>query len=209
MNTFTGYLRQAGTGLRFLILATLVLGVAYPVAVFCVGQVLAPYQSNGSVIKDATGAPAASALIVQAAADDKGVQDPRWFHARPSAVTWDPATSSASNLGPNDPKLLTAVKANRAAVAAAEGISESAVPADAITASASGLDPDISPEYARLQVRRVAAAHGLSPDVVASLVEQHTTTGIVAFLGQPSVNVTALNLAVSAASPASQSAQPK
>jgi len=209
MNTLTGYLRQAGTALRFLVLATLVLGLAYPLAVFGVGQVVAPHQANGSIIKDAAGAPAASALIAQAAADDAGAQDPRWFHARPSAVKWDPASSSASNLGPNDPKLLDAVAANRSAVAAAEGVDAAAVPADAVTASGSGLDPDISPEYAKLQLERVAAANGLSRDAVASLVEQHTSSGLVAFLGQPSVNVTALNLAVAAAAPASQPAQSK
>ncbi|MCT9627379.1 potassium-transporting ATPase subunit KdpC [Pseudarthrobacter equi] len=203
MNTLTGYLRQAGTALRFLVLATLVLGVAYPVAVFGVGQVLAPYQANGSIIRDDSGAPAASALIAQAVSDDNGVQDPRWFHARPSAVNWDPAASSASNLGPNDPKLVEAVKANRSAVAAEEGISESEVPADAVTASGSGLDPHISPEYARVQVDRVAAAHGLAAEAVSSLVDRHTSSGLLAFLGQPSVNVTALNLALAAASQSS------
>jgi potassium-transporting ATPase KdpC subunit len=209
MNTLTGYLRQAGTALRFLILATLVLGAAYPLAVFGVGQLIAPYQANGSILKDGAGAPAASALIAQASADDAGAQDPRWFHARPSAVKWDPASSSASNLGPNDPKLLDAVTANRSAVAAAEGISEAAVPADAVTASGSGLDPDISPAYARVQLARVAAANGLSTDAVASLVEQHTSSGLAASLGQPSVNVTALNLAVAAAARPSQPAQSK
>ena len=208
MNPLTGYLRQAGTALRFLFFATLVLGVAYPLAVFGIGQLIAPSQANGSIIRDAGGAPAASALIVQAGADKDGVQDPRWFHARPSAVSWDPTKSSASNHGPTDPKHLAAVKANPTAVASAEGVSESAVPPDAVTASGSGLDPDISPEYARLQVRRVAAAHALSPDAVALLVEQHTSSGLAAFLGQPSVNVTALNLAVAAASPTSP-AQPK
>jgi K+-transporting ATPase ATPase C chain len=209
MNTLTGYLRQAGTAVRFLLFATLVLGVAYPLAVFGVGQLIAPYQANGSIIKDAAGAPAASALIVQASANDAGTQDPRWFHARPSAVKWDPASSSASNLGPNDPKLLDAVAANQAAVAAAEGVGAAAAPADAVTASGSGLDPDISPEYAKLQLARVAAANGLNADAVASLVEQHTSSGVVAFLGQPSVNVTALNLAVAAAAAPSQPAQPK
>ncbi|NUU33091.1 potassium-transporting ATPase subunit KdpC [Arthrobacter sp. C9C5] len=199
MNTLSGYFRQAGTALRFLVFATLVLGVAYPLAVFGVGQLIAPYQANGSIIRDDAGAPAASALIAQAAADDNGVQDPRWFHARPSAVSWDPAASSASNLGPNDPKLLEAVEANRSAVSAAEGVSESEVPADAVTASGSGLDPHISPEYARLQVARVAAAHGLGAEAVSLLVDRHTSSGLLAFLGQPSVNVTALNLAVAAA----------
>jgi K+-transporting ATPase ATPase C chain len=209
MNILTGYLRQAGTALRFLFFATLVLGVAYPLAVFGTGQLIAPYQANGSIIKDAAGAPAASALIAQSSANDAGAQNPRWFHARPSAVKWDPASSSASNLGPNDPKLLDAVAANRAAVAAAEGVGAAAAPSDAVTASGSGLDPDISPEYAKLQLARVAAANGLSTDAVASLVEQHTSSGVVAFLGQPSVNVTALNLAVAAAAAPSQPAQSK
>ncbi len=201
MNTLTGYLRQAGTAVRFLLFATLVLGVAYPLAVFGIGQLIAPYQANGSIIKDGAGAPAASALIAQAAADDAGAQDPRWFHARPSAVEWDPASSSASNLGPNDPKLLDAVTANRSAVAATERVSEEQVPADAVTASGSGLDPDISPAYAKLQVPRVAAAQHLSADTVMSLVNRHTTGGLTAFLGQPSVNVTALNVDLAAATP--------
>lgn len=199
MNVFLGYLRQAGTAARFLFLSTVVLGLLYPLAIFGVGQAVAPFQANGSVVKDAAGQPAASALIAQVPADDAGVQDPAWFHARPSAVGWDPASSSASNLGPNDTKLLDAVAANRAAVAKAEGVSEDEVPADAVTASGSGLDPHISPAYAELQVERVAAAHGLSPDVVQGLVAKQTTTGLEAFWGQPSVNVTLLNLDVAAA----------
>ena len=209
MNTIVGYLRQAGTALRFLVLATLVLGVAYPLAVFGAGQLIAPYQANGSIIRDDGGAPAASALIAQSAAGEDGVQDPRWFHARPSAANWDPAASSASNLGPNEPRLVASVLANRDAVAAQEGISESEVPADAVTASASGLDPHISPHYARLQVDRVAAAHGLDTAAVESLVDRHTSSGVLAFLGQASVNVTTLNLAVAAASQPSQPAQSK
>jgi len=199
MNALTGYLRQLGTAVRFLLFATLVLGVAYPLAVFGAGQLIAPYQANGSILKDSAGAPAASALIAQAAADDVGAQNPRWFHARPSAVKWDPASSSASNLGPNDPKLLDAVAANRSAVAAAERVSENQVPADAVTASGSGLDPNISPAYARLQVPRVAAAQHLSNDTVMTLVNKNTTGGLEAFLGQPSVNVTALNIDLAAA----------
>jgi len=194
MNTLLGYLRQAGTAVRFLGLATLVLGLLYPVAVFGLGQVLAPAQANGSILKDAAGNPAASARLVQAPADEKGVQDPRWFHARPSAVKWDPASSSASNLGPNDPNLAKNVEAARETVAAAEGIDPARVPADAVTASGSGLDPSISVAYAQLQVPRVAAAHRLSDNEVKALVERNTTSGLEAFLGQPSVNVTTLNL---------------
>ena len=202
MNTLTGYLRQAGTAARFLLLATVVLGLAYPLAIFGVGQLIAPYQANGSIIRTASGAPAASSLIVQTTANDAGAQDPRWFHARPSAVKWDPASSSASNLGPNDPKLLDAVSQARAAVAAAEGVSQAEVPTDAVTASGSGLDPDISPQYAMLQVPRVAAAQRLNTETVRALVDRNTSSGLEAFLGQPSVNVTALNLDVAAAASA-------
>lgn len=200
MNTIFGFLRQGGTAIRFLLVTTLLLGVVYPLAVFGIGQVLAPAQANGSIIRDATGQPAASALIVQTAADSKGVQDPRWFHARPSAVTWDPSSSSATNLGPNDPGLLKSVRNNRAAIAAAEHVDPSKVPADALTASGSGLDPQISVAYAELQIPRVAAAHGLSQDTVRSLVARNKTDGLEAFLGQPSVNVTTLNLDIAAAS---------
>ncbi|ASN20223.1 K(+)-transporting ATPase subunit C [Arthrobacter sp. YN] len=196
MNMLLGYLRQAGTAFRFLLLATLILGLAYPLAVFGVGQAVAPFQANGSIVKDDAGNPAASALIAQASADDAGTQDPAWFHTRPSAVGWDPASSSASNLGPNDAKLLDAVTANRAAVAESEGVSEAAVPADAVTASGSGLDPDISVEYATLQIPRVAKAQGLSLEAVQGLVDKYTSDGLEAFLGQPGVNVTELNLAV-------------
>ncbi|MFJ4226056.1 K(+)-transporting ATPase subunit C [Paenarthrobacter nicotinovorans] len=196
MNTISGYLRQAGTAVRFLLLATIVLGLLYPLVVFGAGQLVAPFQANGSIVKDPSGQPAASALIVQVPADASGTQSPQWFHARPSAVSWDPASSSASNLGPNDPKLLDAVNSNRAAIAAAEGVDPASVPADALTASGSGLDPHISPDYADLQVQRVAKAQGLDADDVRKLVDQQTTGGLEAFLGQPSVNVTLLNLAV-------------
>ncbi|GAA5190981.1 potassium-transporting ATPase subunit KdpC [Arthrobacter gyeryongensis] len=202
MNTLPGYLRQAGTALRFLLLATVVLGLIYPLAIFAIGQAVAPFQANGSIVRDSAGKPAASALMAQVSANDAGTQNPLWFHARPSAAKWDPAASTASNLGPNDPKLLDAVKANRAAVAAAEGVKESDVPADAVTASGSGLDPQISVAYARLQVPRVAKAHGLSPEAVQAMVDRRTVTGLEAFLGQPSVNVTELNLDIAAAVPA-------
>jgi K+-transporting ATPase ATPase C chain len=200
MNTILGYLRQVGTAIRFLVLTTLLLGVVYPLAIFGIGQVLAPAQANGSIVVDPTGQPAASALIVQTSADSKGVQDPKWFHARPSALTWNPSSSSATNLGPNDPGLLRSVQDNRAAIAAAEHVDPSGVPADALTASGSGLDPQISVAYAELQIPRVAAAHELSQDTVRSLMARNTTDGLEAFLGQPSVNVTILNLDIAAAS---------
>ncbi len=199
MNTLVGYLRQDGTGIRFLLLATLVLGGIYPLAIFGIGQAVAPAQANGSIIKDAAGNAAASALIVQTPANDQGVQDPKWFHARPSAVKWDPSSSSPSNLGPDDAGLLKTVQDNRAAIAAAEHVPASEVPADALTASGSGLDPQISVAYADLQVPRVAAAHGLDQQRVRDLVSRNTTGGLEAFLGQKSVNVTTLNLDIAAA----------
>lgn len=199
MNTFTGYLRQAATALRLLVLATVVLGVAYPLLVFGVGQLLAPNQANGSIIEDANGRPVASALLAQVPADKDGTQAAAWFHARPSAVNWDTSTSSATNLGPNDPKLQEAVKANRDAVAKSEGVAPALVPADAVTASGAGLEPYVSVDYAMLQVPRVAQAQGLPEDTVRSLVDECTSSGVTAFLGQPSVNVTKLNVDVAAA----------
>ncbi|WP_017197233.1 K(+)-transporting ATPase subunit C [Arthrobacter sp. M2012083] len=194
MNTMSGYLRQAGTAIRFLLLATIILGLLYPLAVFAAGQLAGPFQANGSIVKDPAGQSAGSALIAQTAADESGTQDQQWFHARPSAVVWDPASSSASNLGPNDAKLLEAVTTHRAAIAATEGVRPQEVPADAVTSSGSGLDPHISVDYATIQVPRVARAHGLETQDVQKLVDKQTSSGLEAFLSQPSVNVTLLNL---------------
>lgn len=199
MNTLTGYLRQFNTAVRFLLLATVVLGGLYPAVVFGLGQALAPAQANGSLLRNADGSPAASALIAQAAADGDGIQDPRWFHLRPSAAQWDPAASAASNLGPNDPELERSIEERRAAVASSEGIAPSAVPADALTAGGSGLDPDISVPYAELQIPRVAREQRLDEETVRTLVRKNTTTGPEAFLGQPSVRVTTLNLDIATA----------
>lgn len=203
-----GYLRQFGTALRFLLLATLVLGLAYPLAVFGIGQAIAPSQANGSIVT-VEGKAAASTLIVQdpTAADgasaDGALADPataeKYFVPRLSAVNGDPASSSATNLGPNDPQLRENMEAARAAAAEREGVDPARVPLDAVTASGSGLDPHISPEYAALQAGRVARTNGLSVEQVRELIADHTSGGLEAFLGQTSVNVTALNIAVALA----------
>ncbi|MEO6530160.1 MAG: potassium-transporting ATPase subunit KdpC [Specibacter sp.] len=185
------YGRQLFTALRFLICATLLLGLAYPVLVFGVGQVVAPAQANGSIISSGGNA-VGSALLAQP------VTGTAWFFPRPSAVGWDPATSSASNLGPNQAALVEAIATNRAEVAAREKVSPGSVPSDAVTASGSGLDPDISPAYAALQLPRVAAANELSEAAVRELIAQNTSSGVNAFLGQPSVNTTTLNAALAA-----------
>ncbi|MEA5455397.1 K(+)-transporting ATPase subunit C [Sinomonas sp. JGH33] len=185
------YLRQLGTSFRFLAVATPLLGVLYPLVMFGVGQAVASAQANGSIAQ-LNGQPAASTLIVQAVPD----KETRFFFPRPSAVKWDPTMSGASNLGPSDPALAKAEADARTAVAAREGVPESAVPQDAVTASASGLDPDISPAYAQLQVPRVAKATGLSVAEVEKLVADSTNTPAMSLLGQPAVNTTKLNLAV-------------
>lgn len=194
MGTVTGYLRQLGTAFRLLGLCTVLLGVLYPLVIFGLGQGIAARQANGS-IAEVGGRPAASSLIVQAVPE----AETRLFFPRPSAVQWDPTGSGATNLGPTDPALAQSAAKARAAVAAREGVPEAAVPTDAVTASASGLDPDISPAYAQLQVPRVARATGLGAAKVEQLVADATTNGALALLGQPSVNTTELNLAIAAA----------
>ena len=139
-----------------------------------------------------------SSLIGQSFADASGRSLPQWFQPRPSAAgaEYDPMSSGASNLGPNSPTLVKAVESRRRAVAALAGVDPASVPPDALTASGSGLDPDISPAYAYLQVDRVAKARGLDPAQVKSLVTAHVDGRALGFLGEPTVNVLDLNLAL-------------
>lgn len=188
--------RSLGVAVRLTLLSTVVLGIAYPLAVWGVGQAAFPAQANGSVVRSSDGTEVGSSLIGQSFA---GHDADRWFQSRPSAAGekgYDPGASSGSNLGPSNPDLLQAVQERRAAVAKADGVAPADVPADAVTASGSGLDPDISPEYARQQVARVASARGLSGSAVRTLVEQHTESRQLGFLGEPVVNVLELNLAL-------------
>jgi K+-transporting ATPase ATPase C chain len=188
--------RSAGVAIRLTLLATVVLGVGYPLAVWGVGQAAFHDQANGSMVTDSSGTAVGSSLIGQSFT---GKQADRWFQSRPSAAGedgYDAQGSSGSNLGPNNPDLLAAVEDRRAALAEADGVSEADVPADAVTASGSGLDPDISPEYASQQVARVASARGLSVADVRALVAEHTESRQLGFLGEPVVNVLSLNLAL-------------
>ncbi|MDB6427552.1 potassium-transporting ATPase subunit KdpC [Curtobacterium sp. 20TX0008] len=192
------FLRSTGVAIRLALLSTVVLGVAYPLAVWGVGQAAFHDQANGSMVTDSSGKVVGSSLIGQSFA---GAQADRWFQSRPSAAGedgYDANASSGSNLGPNNPDLLKSIEERRAAVAEADGVSAADVPADAVTASGSGLDPDISPEYALQQVARVADARGLSESTVRTLVEQHTESRQAGFLGEPVVNVLELNLALAA-----------
>lgn len=184
-------MRQAWISVRLLIVMTVLVGIVYPLAIFVVGRVV-PATSDGSYVTNSSGAVVGSALIGQSFEGDE------WFQPRPSAAGsgYDGLSSSGSNLGPNSPDLVQAVTERRAAAAAANGVDLSAVPADAVTASGSGLDPDISPEYAEQQIARVATARGLDPAVVRALVEDATQSRLLGFIGEPRVNVLRLNLAL-------------
>ena len=186
--------RQFTTALRALVVATIVLGIAYPLIITGVSARLAA-NSDGSLITvdDHT---VGSALIGQSFADVAGNALPQYFQGRPSAVGYDAGSSGGSNLGPENPDLVSTIGDRITAVAASDGVAASQVPVDAVTASASGLDPHISPEYAREQVERVAAARGLEPSAVRSVVDENTEGRMLGFLGEPTVNVLKVNIAL-------------
>ena len=202
-----GSVRQFGVAIRALVVFTIGLGIIYPLAMTGVAQALFHSNANGSVIQ-VQGKDVASDLIGQAYtkqatkdgkpevdADGKPVMvaDPLWFQTRPSAVDYDAMGSAASQYGPNNADLLAAIQERRKAVADLEGVDPSQVPPDALTASGSGLDPDVSPAYAALQVNRVARERGLDVARVQQLVKENTKGRTLGFLGEPTVNVVTLN----------------
>lgn len=198
----TTFWRQAVTGLRLLIVFTVLAGVVYPLVTYAVTRLPGlSGPAEGSIVYAKDGTPAGSLLIgIDPVAKDAAA-DP-FFHTRPSASSKDvlgPAdtsTSGGSNKGTFDQKLTQTIEQRKQMIATREGVVESAVPPDAVTASASGLDPDISPEYAALQVARVARVTGLSGTATQALVAQASSGRVLGFLGEPTVNVTELNLAV-------------
>jgi K+-transporting ATPase ATPase C chain len=192
--------RQYWVAVRAMVVFTVVLGVGYTAVVTGIGQLALPAQANGQTVTDADGRPVGSALIGQSFTDAEGAALPEWFQSRPSAAGdgYDASASSGSNYGPENAELITAIGDRQAAVAKLEGVPLTEVPVDAVTASASGLDPHISPEYARLQVARVAEARDLPQAEVANLVESSITPRDLGFLGAPTVNVLELNLALAA-----------
>jgi K+-transporting ATPase ATPase C chain len=202
-----GSVRQFGVALRALLVFTAILGIVYPLVLTGLAQAIFPGNANGSMVK-VGGTTVASDLIGQAYTKDSGkkdadgnaimVADPKWFQTRPSAVDYDGAGSAGSQYGPNNPELLKLIQDRRAAVAQLEGVDPAQVPPDAVTASGSGLDPDISPAYAALQVNRVAHERGLSVDRVQQLVQENTKGRVLGFLGEPAVNVVTLNVALAA-----------
>jgi potassium-transporting ATPase KdpC subunit len=197
-------LRQSGAALRMLLVATVALGLVYPLAVWGVSRLPGLHAPAEGSVLTAVGKPVGSALIGVDPVPADPAADP-WFHTRPSASAQDvlgpgdPSTSGGSNLGGFSPKLLAAVEQRRALISAREGVAPAQVPADAVTASGSGVDPDISPAYAKLQVPRVARVTGLSEAEVRRLVAGATDGRALGFLGEPTVNVSELNLGVAAA----------
>lgn len=178
---------------------TVVLGIGYTAALTGVGQFALPAQANGSLAYN-NNEVVGSHLIGQPFADEEGTALAEFFQPRPSAAGdgYDGGASAGSNYGPENADLIALIGERRAAVAEANNVSEEEVPADAVTASSSGLDPHISPEYANLQVERVADARGLSTDEVRDLVSQHTAEPALGYLGERTVNVLDLNLALEA-----------
>ena len=167
---------------------TLLTGLAYPLAMTSIAQGMFPTQANGSLV-DKNGAVIGSGLIGQSFERDG------YFHGRPSAIDYDASTSSGSNYGPSSTALLDQIKERAAAYGGSN------VPADLLTASGSGLDPDLSPAGALAQAARVAAARGLPEAQVRDLIAAHTLGRDLGVLGEPRVNVLALNLALDALKP--------
>lgn len=186
--------RTTGVAIRAMLVLTLVLGVGYTLVVTGIGQLLLPFQANGSPLADDKG----SSLIGQSFTDADGEALPEYFQSRPSAAGdgYDGAGSSGSNLGPENPDLVATIGERQSAIAEREGVSVDAVPADAVTASGSGLDPHISVAYALLQVPRVAAERGLPEQQVRDLVESRIQGRDLGFLGAERINLAELNLAL-------------
>ncbi len=190
-------IRQYWVAIRALLIFTVVLGVGYTALITGIGQLALPWQSNGSTI-NVGGASVGSALIGQSFTDKKGNALPEWFQSRPSAAGtgYDASASSGSNYGPENADLIKAVTDRKVAIAKLDGVPASSIPADAVTASASGLDPHISPEYALLQVDRVARVRNLPVAEVKKLVVAQIQAPDLGYLGQSRVNVLDLNVAL-------------
>ncbi|MDL9946415.1 potassium-transporting ATPase subunit C [Gordonia sp. ABSL11-1] len=206
MNTvLSGFVRQCVAAVGVLLALTVVLGVVYPSAVWAVSRI-GSGSAEGSQVRDARGCEVGSSLIGIDPQVPAGQPDP-YLHARvigsadDPMATGDPAASAASNKGPNNEDLLEWIEKRRSTIAVREGVAPSAVPTDAVTGSGSGLDPDISPEYAQLQVPRLARENQRPPAEIERIIDEHTSGRQLGFLGQPRVNVLEVNLALGHTAP--------
>jgi K+-transporting ATPase ATPase C chain len=204
MNRLPAIVRQHLAALRILIVFTVICGVIYPGVVFGVSQLAFHKQANGSLVSY-DGRIVGSSLLCQEFVDAKGNPLAQWFQPRPSDAIvsgdkgdygCDPLYSSASNLGPSNPTEIADIKAMQKEIEAFDKVSASQIPADAVTASASGLDPDITPANAQIQAARVAATRHLPLSTVLDLIAKNTKGRDIGVLGEPAVNVLTLNIAL-------------
>jgi K+-transporting ATPase ATPase C chain len=204
MNRLPNIVRQHIAALRAMLVFTVICGIIYPVAMWGIAQVAFKNQADGSLVSY-NGKVVGSSLLCQEFVDAKGNPLPQYFQERPSNASsssvkndygCDPGFSGATNLGPNNATLTMTVEQRRAAIAKFDGVSPSQVPPDAVTASGSGLDPDISPQYADIQVNKVAATRHLPASQVQALVNKYTQGRTIGILGEPRVDVLNLNIAL-------------
>ena len=204
MNRLPGFVRQHIAGLRALLIFTVAFGIIYPLVMVGFAQVAFNWRANGSLVTY-HGRVVGSSLLCQEFVDARGNPLPQYFQPRPSAATQplntkdygcDAVYSSASNYGPTNPTFIALLKQRQKQISAFDHVPVSQIPADALTASGSGLDPDISPQNAAIQVNRVAAARQVSPAQIEALVRRYTSGRMLGFLGEPVVNVLLLNRAL-------------
>ena len=204
MNRLPVFVRQHIAAFRALLVFTVLCGLIYPAVMVGVAQLVAPNHANGSMVSY-NGRTVGSALLCQEFVDAKGNPLPKYFQPRPSNAVdatsktdygCNPLFSAASNLGPNNPDQIKLIKERQQAIASFDHVPVSEIPADAVTASGSGLDPGISPQNAAIQVNRVAEARNLPVSEVKALVDKYTQGRTLGFLGEPAVNVLELNIAL-------------
>jgi K+-transporting ATPase ATPase C chain len=204
MNRLPVIVRQHIAAFRALLVFTVLLGLIYPAVMTGFSQLAFHRNANGSPVSY-NGRTVGSSLLCQEFADAKGNPRPGYFQPRPSNAVdatsktdygCNPLFSAASNLGPNNPDQIKLIKERQQAIAAFDHVSVSQIPADAVTASGSGLDPGISPQNAAIQVNRVASARNLPVSTVRALVAKYTQDRTFGFLGEPAVNVLELNIAL-------------
>jgi len=204
MNRLPGIVRQLIAALRGLLLFTVICGIAYPVVMYGIAQVAFHKQANGSLVSY-HGRVVGSSLLCQQFVDAKGSPLPQYFQSRPSAAVnpavktdpgCNPGFSAATNLGPTNQVLVQDIRQRQQQIAKFDHVKIRSIPADAVTASGSGLDPAISAQNAAIQVDRVAAARHVSPATISAVVRQYTSGRTLGFLGEPTVDVLKLNIAL-------------